>query len=331
MAAGCSPSSTTKDTDGVAELDAFPLLSVAAVGENVYVGLRLRWSGAREGKVDVQATANADVVADLTGEFSLNGSSGNTEDSVLFRCSREGTAKVIATLDFDGGLAADSALIVCVAPKPDPPNDLFYSISSLPATFLAPYIDMLGFATKRVMLTAEQASQLSTLAEEPLPEDAPIVLQAANAEPLVEEEVAVVHTGFAAAIPRMDSGHSLTFGVVWESDAAAANDWKVQGNYDFDQYQGADLWYETRWDYMMSTWSVRATQVADDQSTSEVPTRARSFLYESRIVWVIPRTEIPSANPKYRVTSYGGDGTFSPADSGADVNGADPTQAMLTY
>jgi hypothetical protein len=86
-----------------------------------------------------------------------------------------------------------------------------------------------------------------------------------------------------------------------------------------------------RWDKMALNWSVRATRVADDQTTSELPTRARSFILGNTVVWFIPRAEVTAKNPLFRVTSFGHEGKFSPSDSGGDVNGANPTLPMVPF
>ncbi len=143
--------------------------------------------------------------------------------------------------------------------------------------------------------------------------------------PMPAGEVLEFRTMYVTPVPLADAGHSFIYSLVMDSDGVAANDWVFVPPYNWDLFQGADRWYELVWSHTSQTWTARVTQVDDQQQTSNVPSAARAVIAGNQITWHIPASEIPATNATYRATAFGHDGSFSPTDRGADVDGANPT------
>ncbi len=271
------------------------------------------------------------VVTDLGGEISLSGAEGVVAESHRMGCARAGSTFARLEMRSAGALLEnDFANITCIEPAPDPMDDLFYSDSATPATFLAAYLDIVGFGATTIALSSDDAARI--MASESafaIATSEVVVVRDDNAEPIGEGDVVVAATKVAEPVPPADSGHSLIYSIVFDSDGDPANNWQAQPPFDWDQFQGADRWYQAMWDFTTGTWQLNVTQVADDQTTTSVMSRATAVIRGDTILWFIPRMDFVGGAPTYRVTTFGHDGSFSPDDSGGDVGGPDPTIPLV--
>lgn len=318
------------DLDDETAIDtvATPPVSTATIGESVEIDSLSTWANG-PGDVTVEVFTDDDGIVELLSDpVTHTEVAGEALDEHVVRCAKEGYALVGINAEFAGGgpleSKSDSVFVKCVEPVPDNIGDFAYSISTVGATFLANYIDMVAFGAGTLELDADSATRFADAEQNPCgPTEARISV--CGDDPLPAGEVVVVVTDVAEPIPHIDEGHSLTYAVVFDSDADPTNNWQFQPPFDWDQYQGADRWYEAKWDFVGRTWTLTVTQVANNQTTSVVRSAARAVISDNSVAWFIPRRELSGAAPTYRTTTFGHDGSFSPEDSGGDVSGVDPT------
>jgi len=127
-----------------------------------------------------------------------------------------------------------------------------------------------------------------------------------------------------------DTFHSYIYSLALDSDGSSTNNWKWVPPYDYDIYQGTDLWYQLIGDHTTQTWSLVAKKVDDAQQVTTVQTAARAVIEGPKITFYVPMDELPAPVPGFRVTTFGHDGNYSVSDRGADVSGKDPTEALAT-
>ncbi len=131
-----------------------------------------------------------------------------------------------------------------------------------------------------------------------------------------------------APVPTNDALKSYIYSLVLDSDGDASNNWIPQPPYDWDYFQGTDLWFQTKWDHTAKTWSISGTQVDATQATSAVASAVRAVIQNDAIMYFIPSAAIPAAKPGFRVTAFGHDGAYTVSSRGGDVSGGNPTDAL---
>lgn len=128
--------------------------------------------------------------------------------------------------------------------------------------------------------------------------------------------------------PAGDSTYRYIYSAVVDSDGEDANDWRVQGPYDWDLFQGTDRWYQLE-RAVGGTWSLTVSQVDANQNIGAVAqSTVRAVIQNDVILFYISATEMSVPAPGYRMTSFKDRGNFDFADLAADVSGTDPTQAL---
>ncbi len=132
----------------------------------------------------------------------------------------------------------------------------------------------------------------------------------------------------AAPVPDTDADHSFIYSVVFDSDGDPSNDWTTNPPYDCDHFQGADRWYQCIYDHSFDRWSVTVTRVDSSQNTTEVLSTASCVIEKDTLTWCIGWSELPASTVRYRVSSFGHDGSWSASDRGGDVSGDDPTEPL---
>ena len=216
-------------------------------------------------------------------------------------------------------------------PPSDPVGDFLDSISTAIASFTSAAFDLVNWSAWATPIDSAEADRLfRSLYECGTVEAGQRVVCPAGVMPMPAGELVTVTSTFAAAVPQSDPGHSYIYSAVFDSDGRASNDWVARSPFDWDLFQGADRWYQLAWDHRRAEWSVTVTQVDDSQRTSTVPSTARAVIDGDTVTWFISASEFSPSRPGYRVTSFGHDGSFSPTDRGADVNGANPTEPLTT-
>lgn len=231
-----------------------------------------------------------------------------------------------------GGGDSACAFVSGGDPSADDTGDFCDSISSNTPTYVCDCIDVISVTATLDDCSTTQADALFNAAGAPHgceSKDHDPSLYAvcgANLLGMPAGGLVVVSTEFAAPIPLADPDHSYIYSLVFDSDGQPANNWKFNPPYDWDLFQGADRWYQLIWDHVAQAWTVRVTQVNDQQQTSDVPSSARAEIWDAKtITWYVSESEVPGPNAAYRSTAFGHDGNFSATDRGADVSGADPT------
>ncbi len=209
-------------------------------------------------------------------------------------------------------------------------GDLFYSISELWATLTGDQIDINGSGIRIDDLgSAEVVEHLfgNTVVECGTTTDVGTVVCPTGVDDMPEGDLLTVSMRLEEDVPLADTGHSYIYSAVFDSDGVAANDWVIHEPYDWDLFQGADRWYQLIWDHAARSWSVSVTQVSASQTTSEVSSAVRALISDNVVTFYIPMSEL-SDDAAYRVCAFGHDGRYSQDDSGAHVNGVDPTEPL---
>ncbi len=216
----------------------------------------------------------------------------------------------------------------------DPLADFIDSISSVSAGRVSSAMDIVRYGAAATRLSAFAADfyfgvggqfACGTLG-------APTVICAPTPAPMPEGDVVRVVTEFQAPVPLDDPDNSYIYSAVIDSDGRMMNDWQFNVPFDWDIFQGADRWYQLRWNHGTRAWDMTVSQVDDGQNINPVTTStARAVIEGNRVEWFLSASEFSAGlTATYRPTSFIHDGAFTEGDRGADVPGANPTEAMLT-
>ncbi len=208
-------------------------------------------------------------------------------------------------------------------------DDLFFSISTSVATFTENQIDISGTGHRVDDMVAETMAYLfnESVVECDTTTEMGTVVCPAGVTDMPAGELLTVAMQLHATVPLADSGHSYIYSVVFDSDGVAANDWVFHPPYDWDLFRGADRWYQLDWNHRTSTWGLTVTQVSSSQTTSTATSSVRALIAGDTVTFYVPMSEL-SDDAAYRLCAFGHDGAYSPDDSGADVNGTDPTEPL---
>jgi hypothetical protein len=214
----------------------------------------------------------------------------------------------------------------------DPPGDFIDSISTVSPSYRESFIDILFDLAERGLLTSydvenrtrfNKSTAYCGTASAELTTVCP-----ANVQPMPAGEYYEFTMEMAGAVPLADSGHSFIYSLVLDSDDRVENNWKFVPPFDYDLFQGADRWYQLKWNHLLKKWSVDVTQVNDQQKTTVVPSTVRASISGKTITFFVSASEVPAPKPGYRLTAFGHDGKFSQTDRGADVSGANPQEPL---
>lgn len=145
-----------------------------------------------------------------------------------------------------------------------------------------------------------------------------------------EGDVYVVTSTMTGPLPSAgaDEGHHYVYGLVFESNGLPDDDWVFVPPYDWDYFLGTDRWYQLAWNPTTAAWTLDVSQVDATQAIAPATSSVRAAIHGDTVTWFVPASELPAAQPTYRVTAFGHDGAYSASDRGGDVSGADPTEAL---
>ena len=124
-----------------------------------------------------------------------------------------------------------------------------------------------------------------------------------------------------ASIPRFDDTRHRTIAVVLDSDNAPENNFVPSFDYDF--YQGTDIWYiwtSTPQEGWMST--------VLGENFQEVPSLARALFYGNSFAVFIPGNEIPADDAGYRMAADSVLGMWDPNNYFGNVSWSDPNHPL---
>ncbi len=216
-----------------------------------------------------------------------------------------------------------------VKPIADDLEDLIDSIREILPAYQGRDVDI-----KRVimmLLEGYEANPISSIRQ------IPAAFECGGTDPLVvcsdmvldvpAGDLLIVAMEVDEAMPVASPDRSYVYAIVFDSDGAPENNWVFNPPFDFDFFQGTDLWYEAVYDHTTGGWGILLTQLNPDGSyPAELsPTAARVVIDGSWAVWFIPTSELVIYPAPLRVTAFGHDGLFSEDSRGGDVLGPDPT------
>jgi len=237
-----------------------------------------------------------------------------------------------ASVRVEGELRSEITAADCKTKGLDLKGDFIDSIKLNLASFKCDCIDIGGYGAheeQASLLQVKTRYNFSTYAcGETLGPQRTVCPQ--GVKPMPAGKVYTFVMTLADKVPLADAKHSFIYSLVLDSDDMAANNWKFVPPYDWDLFQGTDRWYQLIWDHKAKTWSVKVTQVDDQQQTSDVSSSTvRAVINGAAVAFHLAASELPSSNPGYRLTAFGHDGAFSQSDRGADVSGVDPTKPLV--
>jgi hypothetical protein len=100
-----------------------------------------------------------------------------------------------------------------------------------------------------------------------------------------------------------------TYAFVIDSDGAAANNWKPAPAFPNDFWKDTDRWYQITYS-KADGWKMIVSQVDANNKVTEVASAARAIIVDDAIVLVVPKSEIPGPNAKWRATTFVHQGDF---------------------
>ena len=158
----------------------------------------------------------------------------------------------------------------------------------------------------------------------------PLVVCATEVLEMEAGELLVVAVKMDDDVPTTSTERSYIYSIVFDSDEDPANDWVFNPPFEWDYFQGADLWYQAIYDHTTGSWFVDVTQLTADGSfpAASTPSAVRLVVDGPWMVWFIPTSEFAVYPAPFRVTAFAHDGFFSESSRGGDVMGADPTEPL---
>jgi hypothetical protein len=129
-----------------------------------------------------------------------------------------------------------------------------------------------------------------------------------------------------AEVPLEAQDTYYSYSAVLDADGDPANNFRYQSPYDWDYYQGTDLWYILDWDPHEGTWYMDVSDYGKGLWTA--PSNARGVIMGDLVLFFIPANEFSVERPGYRLTTFAHDGNYTPDLSSGDVTGADPTEPL---
>lgn len=148
-----------------------------------------------------------------------------------------------------------------------------------------------------------------------------------NVQPMPAGEVVVLGQQIVGGVAP-DATYRYIYAAVLDSDGDSANDWKPQGAYDWDLFQGADRWYQLERD-LTGSWALTVSQVDGSQNIGKVgQSTARAVILGDSILYFVSASEFSLATPTYRMTAFKDRGKFDFADLAADVSKGNPTEPL---
>ena len=244
-------------------------------------------------------------------------------------CTKNSTISFGTDLRFTEDGHPDSA--TCIDPSADLAGDFVDSESSITPAFKGKQVDILAYGYTQVTYTQAQVDDMFNV--NPVYQcgqsDATrtVVCAGGGATPMPAGKIDEFFMQLGADVPLADAVKSYIYSLVLDSDGDPTNNWIPQAPYDWDYFQGADLWYQIVWDHLAKKWSLSAKQVSAAQAAVAAVSTARAIIEGDAITFYVSASELP-APTGYRVTAFGHDGNFTVSSRSGDVSGANPTDPL---
>ena len=253
-------------------------------------------------------TGDASLVPDRIGRLDLRAGAeqaiplvivrGEEEGRWRYRTGQELEAEVAEGLVVLGAAAVDRTL--AIAPADDQPlfhidrTADYFSIHNLAPVNGFAFADIRRLASGTTDLSAADLDLLRSawFTVEPVPPTSPGGTFAAF----------VIDT--ADALPRADSNLGFQIALALQATDTVSDDWRPQVG-DFDLFQNTDTWFEVIYrPDATPPWRLQKRTAAEPGAAA--PTGARAFIYESRVVLLVPALELQRdlASLRFRVTSF---------------------------
>ena len=234
-----------------------------------------------------------------------------------------------------GYVSREELAASCVAPTSDATGDCVDSVSSRDCTYRSGQIDITGHDGRSESITDQEAAALYgsegryACERDDSARGGDKVVCPAGSEVMPAGTVHTYTMLLKQAVPLADEGRSFIYSLVFDSDGNSANNWRFVEPFDWDYFQGADLWIQLIWDHRTQVWTVTVTRVDEQQHTSVLSTSTVRVIINGRaITFKVSGGEFSLAKPLFRFAAFGHDGNASENDRGGDVSGSDPSQAL---
>lgn len=224
---------------------------------------------------------------------------------------------------------------------PDDALDYVYSIEGISCGLFSNWVDMMYFLGGTVYLTEDaenpiyndslfecgQTGERTVVCPEnvlPMPGGEMVVAVMVLAEPLPEPVRDPDPNGNPIVQPGEDQ-HIYAF--VADTDGDPSNNFEYQSPYNWDYFQGTDVWYQLVGNPSSGTW---IAVVGGPRYGSQVDSALRVVIERDTITFFIPANEFGDLDlVRYRLSAFQHDGSYRAAVSSGDVSGENPAQEPL--
>ncbi|MBN2556754.1 MAG: hypothetical protein JXA97_12510 [Anaerolineales bacterium] len=219
--------------------------------------------------------------------------------------------------------------------------DYVYSIEDISCGLFSNLVDMMYFFGGTVYLTEDaegpifndslfecgQIGERTVVCPDnvlPMPGGEMVVAVMVLAEPLPEPIRDPDPNGNPILQPGEDQ-HIYAF--VADTDGDPANNFQFQPPYNWDYFQGTDVWYQLTGNPSSGTW---IAVVGGPRYGSQVDSAMRAVIEGDTITFFIPADEFGDLDQvRYRLSAFQHDGSYRAAVSSGDVSGENPAQEPI--
>jgi hypothetical protein len=207
----------------------------------------------------------------------------------------------------------------------DPTGDWIYSIPGVAPGDPGPDVDIARTWVGRADLTADQVEDLFDATRFPCGATGArrVACPPGPPTPVPPGEVVLAATVLEATVPDAAPDRRYVYAAAFESDGEASDDYVARPPFEWDFFAGTDRWYQ-----LVGVASGATRLDVSDGPSGPVPSAARAVVDGATVLFVIPGSELPAPRG-VRLTAFRHDGSFAPEASAGDVDGSDPTGALL--
>jgi hypothetical protein len=218
------------------------------------------------------------------------------------------------------------------AAKQEPAYALIYSIPGTTPGVDAPYLHIDGFTVFSGTITTTMSGAplrplFGACASQPV--EALLICDEPTANAAAPGAYLFGGVQVGAPIPLNDTQHAYTYSLVLDADGSPANNFQAAPDFKWDYFQNTDLWVQLTWGGPNNpNWSLGATRL-NGQQREPVNADVRAMISKDSILFMLPRSLVPDADPGVRFTTFQFNGTSpDPATAGGAVTGGDPTKPL---
>ena len=179
----------------------------------------------------------------------------------------------------------------------DAADDHLDSVSSNTAAFTGAEVDFSAYGAQQLDFTQAQADETSsTYPCGQSDATRTVVCVDGDSDPLPQAPIDTFFMQLAAPVPTDDAGKSYIYSVVLDSDGKADDDWSPSP-LPRGRLPGCRPRVQLSWDHTDRVWSLTATRVDADQTTTSVASTARSVIEGDTITFFVSASELPANIP----------------------------------